>query len=171
MKAIRGDNPRTTNQRVYLMPVVPSPPPGKAPDARRGTVFSLFPSRSLSFYMPLFYLSVYLFVSLSISPLTLSPPLLPSFLLVLSAYRASCLSFSLSLSRRPSTPFYPPLRSRSRVITLLLSDMSLCYRHNQPVLFSLCFSSRALTRWSHPPRRTSPQRYLQRVVRSRIPAI
>lgn len=31
MKAIRGDNPRTTNQRVYLMPVVPSPPPEKPP--------------------------------------------------------------------------------------------------------------------------------------------
>lgn len=27
MKAIRGDNPRTTNQRVYLMPVVPPSPP------------------------------------------------------------------------------------------------------------------------------------------------
>lgn len=31
MKAIRGDNPRTTNQRVYLMPVVPPSPPDNLP--------------------------------------------------------------------------------------------------------------------------------------------
>lgn len=119
MKAIRGDNPRTTNQRVYLMPVVPSPPPEKppTPDVEQ---FSLPFPLALYIDMPLFYLSVYLFVSLSISP---------SFPLILTA----CLSPHLSLV----DSLLSPLHSRSRVITLLLSDMSLCYRHNQPALSSL----------------------------------
>lgn len=117
MKAIRGDNPRTTNQRVYLMPVVPPPPPEKppTPDVEQ---FSLsFPPVPLSLYIGASLLSICL---------SARPPLVP-FPLVLSAYRASS-----TLHPSPSLLCCEPLRSRSRVITLLLSDMSLCYRHNQP---------------------------------------
>lgn len=128
MKAIRGDNPRTTNQRVYLMPVVPSPPPEKppTPDVEQ------------------FSLSFPLLLRVSLLSVCVSPSL--CFPLVSSACRASSTLH----------PLLPPLRSRSRVITLLLSDMSLCYRHNQPALFSLCSSSRALTRSATPPRRAAP---------------
>lgn len=120
------------------MPVVPPPPPGKAPDAQRGTVFPLFPSRPPSFYIGALS---------SICPSICSSPsrFLPSHTL--------SFSFSLARSLRTSSlptlhPLLSPLRSRSRVITLLLSDMSLCYRHNQPTLFPLCSSSRVLTRWA-----------------------
>jgi len=156
MKAIRGDNPRTTNQRVYLMPVVPPPPPEKPPPPPRRPTWNSFPSLSLSPSIPLrrYLSSVYLLVSLSFSP---------------SAFP----SHSLCLSRLVSLvdpPLLPPLRSRSRVITLLLSDMSLCYRHNQPALPSL-FAPLLTHTLGRPLRRTFPPRYLQRVVRSRIPAI
>lgn len=142
MKAIRGDNPRTTNQRVYLMPVVPSPPPEKplTPDVEQ---FSLsFPS---TLHLSTCFSSIYLSICSSLSPL-------------LTHYLS--LSFSLLVAPRlslvdPPSPSAIPLRSRSRVITLLLSDMSLCYRHNQPASFSLCSSSRALTR-VRPP---SPPRF------------
>lgn len=174
MKAIRGDNPRTTNQRVYLMPVVPSPPPEKPPDARRGTVFSLsFPPALHLFHigMPLFYLSIRSSPSRFLARRSLFPslPTPPS-----RSRRLSRASFLSSILSTPS-PLPPPLRSRSRVITLLLSDMSLCYRHNQPrAPLSSRSSSRARARsltLGRPPRRASPPRYLQRVVRSRVPAI
>lgn len=173
MKAIRGDNPRTTNQRVYLMPVVPSPPPEKPPDARRGTVFSLsFPPALHLFHigMPLFYPSIRSSPSRFLARRSLFPSL--STPLVPAAYRAPRFS---RRSSPPLPPLPPPLRSRSRVITLLLSDMSLCYRHNQPrAPLSSRSSSRTRARsltLGRPPRRASPPRYLQRVVRSRVPAI
>lgn len=135
MKAIRGDNPRTTNQRVYLMPVVPPPPPEKppTPDVEQ---FSLS-----------FPLSLYIGASLLSICLSARPPLVP-FPLVLSAYRASS---TLHLSRSSSLLCWQPLRSRSRVITLLLSDMSLCYRHNQPRAPVSLFApllARSLARWA-----------------------
>lgn len=157
MKAIRGDNPRTTNQRVYLMPVVPPPPPEKPP------TWNSFPSLSLSLSILLHRCLSSICSSL---PLGFSPVchlLSLSFPLIHSVYRASSLS---------SPCYHLPLCSRSHVITLLLSDMSLCYRHNQPALsslFALLFSR--IHSFGRPLRRTSPPRYLQRVVRSRIPAI
>jgi len=89
MKAIRGDNPRTTNQRVYLMPVVPSPPPEKP---RRPT-WNSFLSLSLSLSTSACLSSIYLSICSSPSRFTLFPSL--SFSLILSP----------RLSRRP--PFHP----------------------------------------------------------------
>jgi len=137
MKAIRGDNPRTTNQRVYLMPVVPPPSPERPPDTRRGTVFPLFPPQPARHHRRRSF-SVCLHACLSPSRSSRPPPL----------------SLSLSLSFVPlveqpvhsPSPFADPpfRRSRSRVIVLLLSDMSLCYRHNQPpFLSSLLIAHRA----------------------------
>lgn len=84
MKAIRGDNPRTTNQRVYLMPVVPPPPPEKPPmpDVEQF---------SLSF--PLTLCSLVLFLSRSPSA-SLSRP---SIYLSSSWFLVHVLSFVLSL--------------------------------------------------------------------------
>lgn len=141
MKAIRGDNPRTTNQRVYLMPVVPSPPPEKppTPDVEQ---FSL--SFPLAFYPPTRLSSIYLSICSSPSPITLHLSL--SFTLLV----APRLSLSLSFIDPPSPFTIVPTLSLSRVITLLLSDMSLCYRHSQPALFSLRSSPRALTHVGQP---------------------
>lgn len=105
MKAIRGDNPRTTNQRVYLMPVVSPPPllppPERPPDARRGTVFPLFPTPAIRAALSLsVYPSIYLPRAVSLSRflfLALSP-LHPRSVLV-ALLRSSC--------RPPSTPPLP----------------------------------------------------------------
>lgn len=109
MKAIRGDNPRTTNQRVYLMPVVPPPPPEKppTPDVEQ---FSLsFPPVPLSLYIgaALFYLSVY--------------PLVPLSYL--------SLSFSLLIApRRPSTSPPPPPSSAGNPYALAPASSRCCSR-------------------------------------------
>lgn len=103
MKAIRGDNPRTTNQRVYLMPVMPPPPPEKlpTPDVKQ---FSLsFPPFVSLFHIVSFLLSVYLSISL----------LVPRIF-----------SLSLSLSHQPPLANLLPLSCsllsfpRHRVVTL-----------------------------------------------------
>lgn len=142
------------------MPVVPPPPPEKppTPDVEQ---FSLsFPPVPLSLYIgaALFYLSVY--------------PLVP--LTYLS------LSFSLLIApRRPSTS--PPPSSAANPYALAPASSRCCSRicHyatdiTNPALpsLSLCSSSRAFARsLGRPLRRASPPRYLQRVVRPRIPAI
>lgn len=161
MKAIRGDNPRTTNQRVYLMPVVPSPLPEKPRHPRRGTVFPLFPlpvlfvdaSLSLSIY-----LSIYLPPGFSHS-LSLSLPLLS----LLIALRPFC---------RPSTPFCHPF-------ALALASSRCCSRichyatdiTNSRSLFSLLFSFASSLVVSLSSPHFPVACYLQRVVRSRTPAI
>lgn len=86
------------------MPVVPSPPPEKPPDARRGTVFSLsFPPALHLFHigMPLFYPSIRSSPSRFLARRFLFPSL--STPLVPAAYRAP------RFSRRSSPPL-PPFR-------------------------------------------------------------
>lgn len=163
MKAIRGDNPRTTNQRVYLMPVVPSPPPEKppTPDVEQ---FSL--SFPLAFYPPTRLSSIYLSICSSPSPITLHLSL--SFTLLV-APRLS-LFLSLSSTLHPLLPSY--LRSRSPASSRCCSRI--CHyatdiANPRSSLFALLLAH-SLT-LGHPLRRTSPPRYLQRVVRSHIPAI
>jgi len=90
MKAIRGDNPRTTNQRVYLMPVVPPPSPEKPP------TWNNFPSLSLSLSILLYIDASLLYLYLLFSPARFLSPSSPrfslSFPLILSVYHASSLS-------------------------------------------------------------------------------
>lgn len=96
----------------------------KLPDARRGTVFSLFPT-----CLPSFTMSTLLFLY----PLSVYLP--PSWFSVFprSLILVCHVSSHSPILHRPL--FATPSRSL-HVITLLLSDMSLCYRHNQPA-FSL----------------------------------
>ena len=64
MKAIRGDNPRTTNQRVYLMPVVPPSPPESLPtlEMQRVCTLSLFLSRVCPSTLLSFYIYIYIYI-------------------------------------------------------------------------------------------------------------
>lgn len=101
MKAIRGDNPRTTNQRVYLMPVVPPPPP----ENPRCPTWNSFPSLSLASCSLSLSLSIRLSFSIHLSIyLSLdsscmhSPPFFLSSSLYLSVFLAYSLSPSLSFS-------------------------------------------------------------------------
>lgn len=89
-------------------------------------------------------------------------PLSSIYLSIRSSPSRTFPSRSLCLSRLVDPPPLPlpslssllcwqPLRSRSRVITLLLSDMSLCYRHNQPRAPVSLFApllARSLARWA-----------------------
>lgn len=111
MKAIRGDNPRTTNQRVYLMPVVsPPPPPERPPDARRGTVFPLFPTPAIRAALSLsVYPSIYLPRAVSLSRFLFSLFLL--FTLVPFSLR-----FFVPPVGRPLLPPPAPLPSRTPVL-------------------------------------------------------
>jgi len=166
MKAIRGDNPRTTNQRVYLMPVVP-PRPRKGPLTPDVEQFSFsFPRSPHAPRSARRSFSIRLHVYLSPSrSLSFSRSLAPSFVA------------PLRRSAPPLSP--PPPPPRSRVIVSLLSDMSLCYRHNQPPFPSSLLIPRP-HRASRPvlPSPLTPRAataaavcYLQRVARSRTPAI
>lgn len=191
MKAIRGDNPRTTNQRVYLMPVVPPPPP----ENPRCPTWNSFPSLSRAF-SPLslslstrFSFSVHLSIYLSLgSSRTHSPSffLSSSFYLSVSPLaRSLALSFILSVhhATRPSrhrlsTPCCHP--------SLLAPTSSRCcsrichYATDITNPLSPLAPLRGLSRALYHPTssvssstspRSIPACYLQRVVRSRTPAI
>jgi hypothetical protein len=109
MKAIRGDNPRTTNQRVYLMPVVPPPSPERPPDTRRGTVFPLFPPQPARHHRRRSF-SVCLHACLSPSRSS-RPPLSLSLSLIRPPCRAAR-SLPIPL-RRPAIPALSLSRHRA----------------------------------------------------------
>lgn len=117
MKAIRGDNPRTTNQRVYLMPVVPPSPPENLPTLEMQRVRTLSLSLSRLPVHPAISLFIYIYHPLAVS---LALSLLSCFLCRQSRDRHVFLSsrFAFLCCRR-----------RRRRCSLL--DKSPCYKHNR----------------------------------------